>query len=53
VLLGSDNRDIWYGKGATWLAAQLGTNAVETPGGHAAMWTHPDEFAAAVRRTAA
>ncbi|HEY9376706.1 MAG TPA: alpha/beta hydrolase [Jiangellaceae bacterium] len=53
VLLGSDDRDTWYGKAATWLAAQLGTNVVETPGGHAAMWTHPVEFAAAVRRTAA
>lgn len=50
VLLGSENRDTWYGKAAAWLAEAIAAEVVETPGGHASMHTHPAEFAAAVAR---
>lgn len=53
VALGSDNRDTWYGKAASWLAERIGSDVVETPGGHGAAVTHPVEFAEMVRRTAA
>lgn len=50
VVLGGDNRDTWYGAAARWLVEGTGASIVELPGGHGGFVTHPDEFAALLRR---
>ena len=50
VVVGEDNRDSWYGAAACWLVEGTGASLVELPGGHGGFITHPEEFAALVRR---
>ncbi|MDN5861374.1 MAG: alpha/beta hydrolase [Pseudonocardia sp.] len=54
VTAGVDHRDPgsnlhWFYESAQWLAAGLGTEVVETPGGHVPMWTHPQAFVEILR----
>ncbi len=54
VASGVDNRDAnaelhWYREAADWLARNLGTSVVETPGGHVPQVTHPRELVAQLR----
>ncbi len=42
---GSTNRDVWLHQCGRGLAAQLGQNLVEFPGGHGAFSSHPRGFA--------
>ena len=52
VVVGSDNRDTWYGDAARWLAEGTGADLVEHPGGHAGVFTHSEAFIALVRTVA-
>jgi hypothetical protein len=50
VVVGEDNRDTWFGAGASWLADQAGATLVEQPGGHVGFDSHPKEFVELIHR---
>jgi pimeloyl-ACP methyl ester carboxylesterase len=50
VVVGADNRDTWFGDGASWLADQAGATLVEQPGGHVGFDSHPKEFVELIHR---
>jgi pimeloyl-ACP methyl ester carboxylesterase len=49
VVVGAENRDTWYGAAAAWLAEGTGAELVELPGGHGALFTHPQALVELVR----
>jgi len=49
VVVSEENRDTWFGAGASWLAEGIGANRIELPGGHVGYLTHQKDFVEMVR----
>ena len=49
VVVSEENRDTWFGAGASWLAEGTGANRIELPGGHVGYLTHQKDFVEMVR----